>query len=274
MNRSVLFILAAVLSLSCRNAAPNEPPAPGAAESNPPVKMLSYSTVGELPHDTTSFTEGLLVHDNQLYESTGYTPELPQTRSWFGTVDRMTGKISPRVQLDTSRYFGEGICFLGNKVYQLTYRKKLGLVYDAKTFRRLGDFKIPGIEGWGVTTDGSSLILSDSSATLWYLDPSTLKTKKTLPVTENGVAVFLLNELEFIRGFIYANVYTTNFIVKIDPSNGHVVARLDLSSLDAAARNKYPGSLEMNGIAFDSLAGNVYITGKMWPSVYTIRIPF
>jgi glutamine cyclotransferase len=274
MNRSVRTIVAAALVLSCRDAAHNGAVMPPAAETNPPVQLLSYTTLGEYPHDTTAYTEGLLIHDNQLYESTGYTSELPQTRSLFGIVDRTTGKISPRVQLDTSRYFGEGITFLGGKVYQLTYRTKVGFIYDAQTFKRLGEFKIPGIEGWGMTADGSSLILSDSSSTLWYLDPSTLKTKKTLPVSENDVPVFLLNELEYIRGYIYANVYTKNYIVKIDPSNGRVVARLDLSSLEAAARNKYPGSMEMNGIAYDSVADKVYITGKMWPSIYAIRIHF
>ena len=210
----------------------------------------------------------------KLYESTGYTAELPHTRSLFGVVDRATGRITKKVELDTSRYFGEGITFLGGKVYQLTLRTKVGFIYDAQTFKRLSEFSIPGIEGWGMTADGSSLILSDSSSTLWYLDPSTLKTKRTLPVSENDVPVFLLNELEYIRGYIYANVYTKNYIVKIDPSNGHVVARLDLSSLEAAARNKYPGSMEMNGIAYDSVADKVYITGKMWPSIYTIRVPF
>jgi len=267
-----MAIVAATLVFSCRNTPPNNAVTPPAAESNPPVQQLSYTTLGEYPHDTTAYTEGFLVHDNQLYESTGYTAELPQTRSLFGVVDRATGRITKRVELDTSRYFGEGITFLGGKVYQLTYRTKVGFVYDAQTFKRLSEFVIPGIEGWGMTTDGSSLILSDSSATLWYLDPSTLKTTKTLPVSENDVPVFLLNELEYIRGYIYANVYTKNYVVKIDPSNGHVVARLDLSSLEAAALNKYPGSREMNGIAYDSAADKIYITGKMWPSIYAIRV--
>lgn len=274
MNRSLIAIAAAALVFSCRDAAHNGSVTPPATGSNPPVQQLSYITLGEYPHDTTAYTEGFLVYNNQLYESTGYTAELPQTRSLFGVVDGATGKISPRVQLDTSRYFGEGITFLNGKVYQLTYRTKVGFVYDAQKFKRLAEFRIPGIEGWGMTTDGSFLILSDSSATLWYLDPSTLKTKRTLPVSENDVPVFLLNELEYIRGYIYANVYTKNYIVKIDPSNGHVVARLDLSSLDAAALNKYPGSMQMNGIAYDSVADKVYITGKMWPSIYVIRIPF
>ena len=266
--------MAATLVFSCRDAAHTGAVMPPAAGSNPAVQLLSYTTLGEYPHDTTADTEGLLVHDNQLYESTGYTAELPQTRSLFGVIDRATGRITKKVELDTSRYFGEGISFLRGKVYQLTYRTKVGFVYDAQTFKRLSEFAIPGIEGWGMTTDGSSLILSDSSSTLWYLDPSTLKTKRTLPVSENDVPVFLLNELEYIRGYIYANVYTKNYIVKIDPSNGHVVARLDLSSLEAAAMNKYPGSMQMNGIAYDSMADKIYITGKMWPSIYAIRIPF
>ncbi|HEY4061233.1 MAG TPA: glutaminyl-peptide cyclotransferase [Puia sp.] len=271
MRALIASIFAAFFMIACRDT-PHDPPSP--APLSTPVKSLSYITLKEYPHDTTAYTEGLLIHNNQLYESTGYTAELPQTRSLFGVVDPATGKISPRVTLDTSRYFGEGITFLDNKVYQLTYRTKIGFIYDAKTFKQSGKFVIPGIEGWGMTTDGSSLILSDSSATLWYLDASTLKTKKTLPVTENDVPVFLLNELEYIKGYLYANVYTKDYIVKIDPSNGHVVARLDLTSLAAAARNKYPGAWETNGIAYDSLTDQLYITGKMWPSIYAIRIPF
>ena len=125
-----------------------------------------------------------------------------------------------------------------------------------------------------MTTDGVSLILSDGSSTLWYLDPQSFATRRALQVTENGALVERLNELEVIRGYLYANVYTKNYIVKIDPATGHVVARLDLSSLADAARNKYPGSMEMNGIAWDSLSGTVYVTGKMWPSIYAIRFPF
>jgi glutamine cyclotransferase len=275
LKRMTVLGLGVFLLAACGNArGDREPAGDTAAAGGTPVAMLSFITLKEYPHDTTAYTEGLLIHDNQLYESTGYTSELPQTRSLFGVVDTITGKIARRVELDSSRYFGEGITFLGNKVYQLTYRTKIGFVYDGKTFRKLGEFKIPGIEGWGMTADGSSLILSDSSSTLWYLDPSTFQIKRTLPVTENEAPVFLLNELEYIKGYIYANVYTKNYIVKIDPSNGHVVAHLDLSSLEAAARNKYPAFMEMNGIAYDSLTDRVFITGKMWPSIYAIRIYF
>ena len=249
-------------------AAATTPP----ADSNQ-VANLSYQVLNVYPHDTTSYTEGLLMQDGELYESTGHTEEIPYTRSLFGSVDLKTGHIRVKAELDRNKYFGEGIVFLKGKVYQLTYKTRVGFLYDASTFKKIREFTYPSEQGWGLTTDGTYLIMSDSTPDLHYLDPETFKLVRTIRVMENNTPMDQVNELEYIHGYIYANRYTTNYILKIDPANGRVVGRLDCSSLAQQARNKYPGSMEMNGIAYDSVADKVYITGKLWPDIYAIRFP-
>lgn len=239
---------------------------------NNAVPAISYSVKNALPHDTLSFTEGLLVHEGQLFESTGSPDELSQTRSQFGTVDVKTGKIATKAELDRSTYFGEGIVILNGKLYQLTYKNQTGFIYDANTFQKIGQFKYDNSEGWGLTTDGRHLIMSDGTSTLTYLSPDSLRPVKAIKVSENGVQLDKLNELEYIEGYIYANVWSTNDIVKIDTDNGNVVGRMDLSSLQNDARTKYPKTLEMNGIAYDSQKKKLYVTGKMWPSIYEIEL--
>lgn len=234
--------------------------------------MLNFSLVNSYPHDINAFTEGLLIHEGKLFESTGATRELPQTRSLFGVVDLKTGQIDVKVEIDRNRYFGEGITFLNGKVYQLTYQSKVGFVYDATTFKKIREFPIPTAEGWGMTTDGTYLIMSDGTHNLTYLDPASLQVVKTLPVTEHGSAVIYINELEYIKGYIFANIWQTNTIVKINPANGAVVAKMDLSALAYQAQSFHQGSMEMNGIAYDSTTNRVFVTGKMWPKIFEIEI--
>jgi glutaminyl-peptide cyclotransferase len=242
----------------------------GSDSSNNSIPLISYSLSKTYPHDTTSFTEGLLVYDGRLYESTGAPEDMAQTRSLFGVVDLTTGRISSKAELDKKKYFGEGIAVLNDKVYQLTYQTKVGFIYDAKNYKQIGQFTFPSKEGWGMTTDGYSLIMSDGTNTLTYLDSSSFAVQKSLSVTDYNGAVTKLNELEYIGDYIYANVYTTNQIVKINPNSGEVVGRLDLTSLAQEVKLKYPSALEMNGIGYDSTKGKVYITGKMWPHIYEI----
>jgi len=271
---ALLVTVTILLSITaCKNTPDTTASTTQFGEDSPRVASLSYQVLNIYPHDTTSFTEGLLMHGGELYESTGYTDEIPYTRSLFGMVDLKTGHIGVKAELDKNKYFGEGIVFLKGKVYQLTYKTRVGFIYDANTFKKLGDFSYPSAQGWGMTTDGAYLIMSDSTPDLRYLDPVNFKLVKSLRVTENNTPVDQVNELEYINGFIYANRYTKNYILKIDPATGRVVGKLDLSSLAQQARNKYPGSLEMNGIAFDSAADKVYITGKLWPDIYAIRFP-
>ncbi len=245
-------------------------PSPAAVTDN---ATINYGVVRTHPHDTSAFTEGLQMHEGKLYESTGSPPELPQTRSIVGEVDLKTGRLLKKIEIDRKRYFGEGITFLKGHLYQLTYTSKIGFIYDAKTLKQVGTFTFPSKEGWGLATDGRHLIMSDGTPTLTYLDPVSFKTVRTVAVSGASGAVANLNELEYIKGFIYANIYTTPHIVKIDPQTGRVVGRMDLSALQQDAKNRNPAALEMNGIAYDPAAGSLYVTGKMWPAIYEIKIP-
>ncbi len=271
LKHIILIITSVILITSC-----GEEPNDFVIEKSNTTKVkatqiINYIYVNSFPHDTNSFTEGFLIHDGELYESTGATDGLPQSKSLFGIVDSVTGVIDAKVELDRDVYFGEGITFLNDKVYQLTYQAKIGFIYDAKTFKELGRFDLPSSEGWGMTTDGTDLIMSDGSNNLYFLDENNSSVKKTISVSDNGQVIDKLNELEYIKGFIYANVWMTNAIVKIDPTNGKIVGRLDLTSLAKEARYNYPYSMEMNGIAYDSINERVFVTGKMWPKYFEIK---
>jgi glutaminyl-peptide cyclotransferase len=271
INRLSLFYLSAIIfsgCMGCRNNTDNN------ETTKSLIQNINYVFKNSYPHDTNSFTEGFLIHNGKLYESTGATRELPQTRSLFGIVDLKTGKIDTKAELDKKKYFGEGISFLNGKVFQLTYQTKVGFIYDAITFKKIREFTFPSKEGWGLTNDGINLIMSDGTNILTYIDPATLQVIKTLSVTENSCIKENLNEVEYIKGYIYANIWTTNTIVKIDSKSGKVVGKLDLSSLSSEAGNIYSGSLEMNGIAYDSIADKVFITGKLWPKIYEIKIDY
>jgi glutamine cyclotransferase len=217
------------------------------------------------------FTEGFLFHDNKLFESTGAPGNLPQTKSSFGILNLNTGKLDQKAELDRNVYFGEGILILNNYLYQLTYTNQVCFVYDAKTFQRKGQFNYRNKEGWGMTTDGKQIIMSDGSNLLTYINPSDFSVIKTISVSENGFALDFVNELEYIKGYIYANVWMTNFIVKIDPTNGNVVGKLDLGDLYADAKSANLNLAEMNGIAWDSISDKILVTGKLWPHVYEIK---
>ena len=236
----------------------------------PETPIISYTLVNTYPHDLNAFTEGFLFHEGKLFESTGAPENLPQTKSLFGIVDLKNGKIDTKVEIDKSIYFGEGISILNNKIYQLTYKNQTAFVYDAKTYKPIGKYSYQNREGWGLTNDGKNLIMSDGSNYLTYFDQN-FNVTKTLDVSENGYAVDYLNELEYIHGFIYANIYQSHEIVKIDPSTGNVVGKLDLTSLFQTSKTKDINSLETNGIAYDSISDKILVTGKMWPSMYEIK---
>ena len=236
----------------------------------PETPIISYTLVNTYPHDLNAFTEGFLFHEGKLFESTGAPENLPQTKSLFGIVDLKNGKIDTKVEIDKSIYFGEGISILNNKIYQLTYKNQTAFVYDAKTYKPIGKYSYQNREGWGLTNDGKNLIMSDGSNYLTYFDQN-FNVTKTLDVSENGYAVDYLNELEYINGFIYANIYQSHEIVKIDPSTGNVVGKLNLTSLFQTSKTKDINSLETNGIAYDSISDKILVTGKMWPSMYEIK---
>lgn len=267
MSYKKLFIAALFLLSACTDN--NNDPV-DAPEEEVTIPVISYSVKKNLPHDTQSFTEGLLVHNGQIFESTGSPQESPELRSVIGIVDTLTGKLAVKTELDRKVYFGEGIVILNDKIYQLTYKNQQGFVYDLKTFQKIKDFRFNSVEGWGMTTDGKQLIMSDGTSILTYLDPETLEPVKKLNVTDGGYQRNYLNELEWIKGFIYANVWGTTEIVKIDPATGNVVGRMDMKRLFDEAATQYPEATDMNGIAYDAATDRIYVTGKLWPYIYEI----
>jgi glutamine cyclotransferase len=234
--------------------------------------LISYNIVNTFPHDPSSFTQGLQWYNNTLYEGTGSGTD-NEFESKLMKVDLKTGKPLEVVKLDTS-FFGEGITIMQDKVYQITWKNRTGFVYDAKSLKKLNTFTYE-TDGWGLTNDGTNIIMSDGSSNLYYRDPNTFKTIKIVGVTDNNGPVGSLNELEYIDGFIYANVWLTNYIVKIDPSNGHVVGRLDFTGVLEQAAKQSPDANRgnvLNGIAYDPEKKSLYVTGKLWPVMLEVKL--
>jgi glutamine cyclotransferase len=237
-----------------------------------PPPAIQYAVVNKFPHDTSYFTEGLEFYKGQLFESSGGNADESPYPSEMGIADLKTGKVTTKVQLDKTKYFGEGITFFNDKLYQLTWTSQVGFVYDANTFKKIKDFKLPAKEGWGLTHDTANLIMSDGTSNLYYLTPDSLKLLNILGVTDNSGPVPNINELEYINGYIYANQWETAYILKIDPVTGKVVGRLNLETLQKEASSLRPGADVLNGIAYDSATNKILVTGKRWPFIYEIKI--
>lgn len=236
------------------------------AESVSDTLLLKYIVHSTLPHNTEAFTEGLVMYDNKLLESTGLN-----NQSWIAEVNIASGEHEKRVLLD-GRYFGEGITAVNKKIYQLTYQEKVGFIYDAVSYNKIGEFNYK-TEGWGITHDNKNLIMSDGTHKLYFLDTTNQYVIRTLEVTDpTGGKVKNLNELEYIAGYIFANVHESSQIVKIDPGDGKVVGKLDLSILTSEVKRMYPNASELNGIAYDPDNNTLLITGKFWPNAYVIKL--
>ena len=273
-NFFVSLLLLAELLSACGDPSGSSSNSNTAAESAPvsEAPVITYTILNALPHDKDSYTEGFLMHNGKLFESSGAPEGNEKTRSTVGIVDPATGIVSVKAELDRKIYFGEGITILGNKLYQLTWTNKKGFIYDLKTFKKVGEFTFPSKEGWGMTTDGSSLIMSDGSSNLTYLDPVSFKTIRIVGVTDNNGPVGNINELEYVNGSILANIYQTPYIIRIDPNTGKVLGKADFSNLVKEVKLKDPDVDYMNGIAWDSANNKIYITGKLWPNMYEVRL--
>jgi len=231
--------------------------------SSPQVPVYGYKVIHTYPHDPSAFTQGLIFLDGVLYESTGLN-----NRSSLRKVQLETGKVLQQQQVP-GEYFAEGLVNWGQDLLQLTWRSKIGFVYDRNTFAVKRRFSYAG-EGWGLTKDSVRIILSDGTSTLRFLDPKTLQQTGSLNVTDRGKPVMELNELEFIQGEIWANIWQTDRIARISPFTGIVIGWIDLKGLLNSTEKTSADVL--NGIAYDPSTNRIFVTGKLWPKLFEIKL--
>jgi glutamine cyclotransferase len=261
---SMLFILglsvllAVASGFSCSNT--SESPIPG----NSDAIIYTYSIVNTYPHDRDAFTEGLVFEDGVLYEGTGLYEQ-----SSLRKVELETGGILQISEL-SDEFFGEGITIYGDKIIQLTWKSNIGFVYDKDSFELLEEFNY-STEGWGITNNGTRLIMSDGTSTLYFLDPQTFEESGQIEVFDNDTPITRLNELEYIRGEIYANVWKTDWVARIAPETGRVTGWIDLRGL-LSAEDRTESIDVLNGIAYDAEADRLFVTGKLWPKLFEIAL--
>ena len=254
--------------------APTFSPLPAPGDSPVPARtalpgmrgapLYTYRVIERYPHDPQAWTQGLVYHGGFLYEGTGL-----RGRSSLRVVELETGEVLQLEPLPDA-YFGEGVAILGERVYQLTWQSNVGFIYELATLEQVGQFSYP-TEGWGLTHDGTHLIMSDGTATLRFLDPADLGEVRQVAVRDGAGPVVHLNELEYVRGEVWANVWTTDYIVRIDPQDGAVVGWIDLSGLLSPEDLAGPVDV-LNGIAYDANRDRVFVTGKLWPWLFEIEV--
>jgi glutamine cyclotransferase len=246
----IIILAASIIFLSTQNIKP--------ATS---AKIYSYTIIQTFPHNVQAFTEGLTFDNNSLLESTGLTGASSLQR-----INLETSEVLQKLDLD-SNYFGEGIAVVNNTIIQLTWQNHVAFVYDKETFTLLKQFSY-NMAGWGLTYDGQNLIMSTGTSTLYYLNPETFEVTGQITVKDGNQSVNLLNELEYINGTIYANIWKQNQIIQINPQNGQVIAWIDLTGIYASADSNNC----LNGIAYNPQNGALIVTGKNWPNLYQIQI--
>jgi glutamine cyclotransferase len=252
MRRAILLALTLLLALS------------SAPAQTSPTPVYSYKVVATFPHSTSSYTEGFFYLNGLFYEGTGI-----KGHSQILVTDPATGRITQHIDL-APQYFGEGIVDWGSNLYEWTWQSHLGFVYDRATLRPLAQFTYTG-EGWGMTHDATHIITSDGTSTLRFRDPKDFHEVRSLTVTDRGAPVPELNELEFIKGEIYANIWHTNRIARISPRDGHVIAWIDLSGLLPSVV-QLDNEAVLNGIAYDAQHDRLFVTGKEWPTIFQITL--
>jgi glutamine cyclotransferase len=253
MRRTALLALVTLLVGACSPAAPTHAATP----------VYGYEVVRTYPHDPHAFTEGLFLRDGFLYESTGL-----EGASAIRKTVLETGAVENERSI-SSQYFGEGIVDWGDKLIELTWKNQIGFVYGLDDFEMRGEFHYAG-EGWALTRDDKRLYMSDGTSRIRFLDPETLKEIGGVTVTDQGKPVDQLNELEWVKGEIYANIWQTDRIARIDPATGHVTGWIDLTGLLPIAESA--GADVLNGIAYDAKTDRLIVTGKLWPKLYEIRL--
>lgn len=264
-KRSILFLIIFFFCLelvAIADEGQKKPSYPVLKSTKAPISAIKVINI--YPHDAKAFTQGLLYYNGYLYESTGL-----KEKSALRKIDIKSGKILQEFKLN-QKYFAEGITISANKIYQLTWQNNIVFVYDLLSFKLLKKFSYPG-EGWGITTDGNNLFMSNGTAVIDCIDPEHFIVVRRINVHDGKTAIGNLNELEFIRGEIWANIFMENIIVRISPLTGEVLGWLDLSPLyDLLPANCRVDVL--NGIAYDQENDRVFVTGKFWPKIFEIKI--
>lgn len=272
ISPSLAIVVAALLLTACGSETTSEKTPATPASGQPPTQnekpaptatVQTYRLVQRLPHDTKAFTQGLVVHNGQFLESTGQ-----RGSSELRRVNIMSGRVEQRVPLE-ARFFGEGMTVMDGKAFYLTWMGQQGFVYDVNTFERLSTFRYMG-EGWGLTTDGTSFYMSNGTDVITVRDRD-FGFVTSFQVKRDGRSQSYLNELEWINGEIWANVWQKDEIVRIDPASGNVTSVVDLTGILPEAERP-PMADVLNGIAYDSTSGAIYVTGKNWPYVYQIEV--
>lgn len=251
------------LPLVTRQATFTRTATPPATSTPEPTQFYTYRVVNEYPHDPNAWTQGLIYQNGVMYEGTGL-----YGRSSLRRVDLETGDVLQRYDL-SDEYFGEGVTLFEDRLIQLTWKSRIGFVYDRDSFALLRDFHYP-TEGWGITHDGQRLIMSDGSSTLYFRDPETFEKIGRVEVFDDNGPVVRLNELEYIQGEVYANVWQTDRIARIDPETGRVTAWIDLTGL--LSPEDLRGADVLNGMAYDAGNDRLFVTGKLWPKLFQIEL--
>lgn len=287
--RLYFILFSVLLSVACGDAAtrtsgnsmtPNRSNSNSTANSDSAktsgdVPVYTYEIVNQFKHDSNAFTQGLVVHDGFFYESTGEYGD-----STLRKVEIESGKVLQKQEL-TKDYFAEGMTILNGKIYQITWKEMTGFIYDLNDFKLLKEFRYQG-DGWGLTNDGKNLILSDGTHVIRFLDPETFQTVRTISVfREAGKPQLDLNELEYVKGEIWANIWRAempqilgkpNYIARIDPNSGKILGWIDLGNISPDDVKRDPSSNTLNGIAYDEAADRIFVTGKNWKKLFEIKL--
>lgn len=281
MSRAMRFLLIALtlsaLGFGCQTDRPRNSSQPGITSTSTSQQATAapsavaespsygFEIVNTYPHDQGAYTQGLIFHDGYLLESTGQNG-----RSSLRKVELKTGAVLKKVDV-AAQYFAEGMTLFKGKIYQLTWTTHKGFIYDPESFALLGEFYFDG-EGWGLTHDNENLILSDGTHQIRFLDPVTFQIKKTINVMDQERPLRDLNELEYVKGEIYANIWQTDRIVRIDPQTGKILGWINLTNLTAPIKYGADGDAVLNGIAYDEANDRLFVTGKLWPKLFEIRV--
>lgn len=278
--RLYFLILIATLSLACSGTTGNSGSNSISVKTNTnaannvsaKIPEYTYEIVKTYPHDTKAFTQGLIFYNDHLYEGTGGSRARGDNfYSSLRKVELDTGKVLQKYDL-ADDYFGEGITILNDKIYQITWRERTAFVYDLNDFKLLREFRYAG-EGWGLTNDGANLIMSDGTHVIRFINPETFETVRTISVfDEKDRPQMNLNELEYIRGEIWANIWEKPEIIRIDPANGKILGKIDFKKLAEEQERSSPDADVLNGIAYDESSDRIFVTGKKWGKLFEIKV--